>query len=117
MQTYKQLIWDVAMIGFVVMALLVLNSCAFGATIPISVYFVAGQSNAVGWAKADGLPAHLAHQPDILFRDTRGLMENSIHPDPVKGTFGPELSFARAMSDSTREKIAIVKFAWGGTSL
>lgn len=81
---------------------------------PISVYFLAGQSNASGFASADGLPPGLANQTDVLYRPTSGLLTTL---QPVAGKIGPEITLGRALADASTEPVAIVKYAIGSTDL
>ncbi|MEM7624140.1 MAG: sialate O-acetylesterase [Planctomycetota bacterium] len=86
---------------------------AFSWAAPISVYLLAGQSNADGRAENDGLQGALAMaQHDVL------LYDGSLRPlAPDSGRdFGPEVSFGRKLADA-EQTIAVIKYAAGGTSL
>ncbi len=94
----------------------------------ISVYFVAGQSNARGQGDSGELSSELASPfPDVLFRqgnsglempaDTWGALDVGSGAD---GGFGPELLSGRVLHDkigSPTTRIALIKYAKGGTSL
>jgi iduronate 2-sulfatase len=107
------------------------------------VFLVAGQSNCDGRGKASELTGPLVKwakpQGDVLIAYScsklRGPVLTSGGFQPLRpgwsvapgksrpkklpsGTFGPEVSFGRAMADRlTGKKVALVKFAEGGTSL
>jgi iduronate 2-sulfatase len=107
------------------------------------VFLVAGQSNCDGRGKASELTGSLAEwaklQGDVLIAYSCSKLRGpaltsggfkplrpgwSVAPGknrPTKlpsGTFGPEVSFGRAMADNMKgKKVALVKFAEGGTSL
>jgi iduronate 2-sulfatase len=107
------------------------------------VFLVAGQSNCDGRGKASELTGPLAKwakpQSDVLIAYSCSKLRGpaltsggfkplrpgwSVAPGkkrPTKlpsGTFGPEVSFGRATADRlTGKKVALVKFAEGGTSL
>jgi hypothetical protein len=92
----------------------------------VHVFLLAGQSNMVGADAQPGLidtfPPFLgagAPQEDVLFQYSVGNVESSgweaLHP--VRGAFGPELTFARKIKPALRGRIAIVKCAFGGTTL
>jgi hypothetical protein len=106
------------------------------------VFLVAGQSNCDGRGKAADLTGPLAKyaapQKDVLIAYScsklRGpiLASNGFQPlqpgwsvAPGKrptavpsGTFGPEVSFGRAIADAMPgKKVALIKYAEGGTSL
>jgi iduronate 2-sulfatase len=107
------------------------------------VFLVAGQSNCDGRGKASELTGPLAKwakpQGDVLIAYScsklRGPVLTSGGFEPLRpgwsvapgkgkptklpgGTFGPEVSFGRAMADRlTGKRVALVKFAEGGTSL
>jgi hypothetical protein len=81
----------------------------------IRVFVLAGQSNMDGRAKARRLPKKYK-RPDkrllMLHRGTWQVLR------PLRGYFGPEMSFAHEMAAAWRgEKIGIVKLAVGATSL
>tara|TARA_R110002072_G_scaffold80149_8_gene184376 strand:+ start:343 stop:2007 length:1665 start_codon:yes stop_codon:yes gene_type:complete len=93
------------------------------------VFVFAGQSNMVG---SDSNPADIEHFPPfagldapqskvrfsyVIGRETQSRSDGWVGLQPVNGVVGPELSFARKVSDRTREPIAIIKCAAGGTHL
>lgn len=109
----------VALVGWLIyrylfVAVVAVGLCSAASAGPIGVYFLAGQSNAAGFAPADGLPDYLADQPDVLYRPTTGLVRTL---GPVNGTMGPEITLGRSLADAGGDPIAIVKFAIGGTSM
>jgi iduronate 2-sulfatase len=106
------------------------------------VYLLAGQSNMDGRASVKALTGPLASyaqpQKDVLIRYSAGGLHRIqrisggfewLHPGcsgtpakkdarPPANTFGPELSFGRAMADALPgEKILLIKFSEGGTNL
>jgi hypothetical protein len=95
----------------------------------LRVFIFAGQSNMVGSdsrAKDIGrFPPFVGldkPQPNILFSYNMGREEKRtsngwIPLQPVDDTVGPELSFARKVSQETKAPIAIIKCAAGGTTL
>jgi iduronate 2-sulfatase len=109
----------------------------------VQVFLVAGQSNCDGRGPASGLTGPLAKwakpQDDVSITYScsklRGpaLTSGGFRPlqpgwsvapgknrptELPSGTFGPEVSFGRAMADRMKDKkVALVKFAEGGTSL
>ncbi|MGI9471668.1 MAG: sialate O-acetylesterase [Rubripirellula sp.] len=95
----------------------------------VRVFIFAGQSNMVGSdSKVEDIErfppfAGLdAPQQDVRFSYCIG-RENKTRSDgwtelqPVKGIVGPELSFARSVTQNTSAPIAIIKIAAGGTHL
>lgn len=92
----------------------------------VLVFLLAGQSNMVGGASMTELPASLAApQPDVLFSyslQTNAVYESpqliALRPTQVWGqTYGPELSFGRALADALEAPICLVKVAANGSSL
>jgi len=92
----------------------------------IHVFLLAGQSNMVGADaqpdRIDSFPPFLGAgrpQDDVLFRYAVGNAESSGWEAlrPVRGEFGPELTFARKIKPALRGRVAIVKCAVGGTTL
>ena len=99
------------------------------------VLFLGGQSNASGRADAAQLGPPLSQpQTDVRLYHRNLQDSNSVLPEdqwinlaPGSGhgssrffltEFGPEVSFGRAMADAkTAEKIAIIKYAYGGSNL
>ena len=108
---------------------------------PVKVYILAGQSNMDGRGKKSELVGELAKwakpQPDvrIAYSDStkRGPFSTdgfvslepgySVPPGTKEknlpgGTFGPEVSFGRTIADANAtERIVLIKFSEGGTSL
>jgi hypothetical protein len=92
----------------------------------IHVFILGGQSNMVGAdtraERIDGFPPFVgagAPQKDVLYRYA---VEANRSTDweplrPIQGSFGPELTFARAVKRGLDGPIAIVKCAVGGTTL
>ena len=92
----------------------------------VHVFLLAGQSNMVGADThpdlIDTFPPFLgagAPQEDVLYRYAVGPAESSGWEAlrPVRGEFGPELTFARKIKPALRGRIALVKCAVGGTTL
>jgi hypothetical protein len=97
---------------------------------PVQVYVLAGQSNAVGvGTTAADLPAYLRQpQKDVLYQYTTS--DQNYQPitsggqlttlRPVGGGdrfYGPEITLGRAVADRCNNDVAIVKFAYRGTTL
>jgi len=86
----------------------------------VQVFVVAGQSNAVGAPSARGLPDSLTDQTDVLYwYEVGGTTSRDRFVDlgPVNGTFGPELALGRTLSQRLSDDVAVVKVAFGGTTL
>ncbi|MEI8339907.1 MAG: sialate O-acetylesterase [Verrucomicrobiota bacterium] len=94
---------------------------------PVKVVLLGGQSNMDGWAYAQFLPTNLQNpQTDVLFFNGSQSAGNpstlgSLRPNSVHGsdiTFGPEITFGRAMEDAhPADQYALIKYSQGGTSL
>lgn len=95
--------------GAAVLLLVLFVLCGQGTAGPISVYFLAGQSNASGYAPAWGV----ADQMDVIYRPTRGVLR---FLGPVDNTMGPEVFLGRTLTDAG-DRVAIVKYAIGGTDM
>lgn len=93
---------------------------------PIKVFILAGQSNMVGSDahsnKIDSYPAYKgadAPQPDVRFTSLPDLPKagfqgwSQLTPSDA---FGPEITFARAVTKALKQPIAIIKSAIGGTT-
>ena len=103
--------------------------CADTGTKTVRVFIFAGQSNMVGThSKVEHIerfpPFAGLDQPqkDILFsynlgRETKQTSKGWIAMQPTGDYFGPELSFARRVSQNIEAPIAIIKCAAGGTAL
>ncbi|MEQ1853570.1 MAG: sialate O-acetylesterase, partial [Chthoniobacteraceae bacterium] len=103
--------------------------CADADTKTVRVFIFAGQSNMVGThskvVDIQRFPPFAGldkPQTNILFSYTLGRekMETSdgwIPMQPTRDYFGPELSFARKVSQNIEAPIAIIKVASGGTTL
>lgn len=82
---------------------------------PIKVFILAGQSNMVGVAPTQDLSEEMSapFDPVLFFLNDRwGPLA------PHGATFGPEISFGRAMAEAwPDEKIALIKYAYGGSSI
>jgi hypothetical protein len=110
-------------------AFAVLPSAAPAAT--IKVYFLGGQSNADGRGAVTGLPLALqSPQSDVEYffhtspvTKALDLTLTTLRPNTTEGTnqFGPEIALGRTLADhyagDPTTKIAILKFADGGTNL
>ena len=95
----------------------------------LRVFIFAGQSNLVG---SDSKAADIqqfppfagldAPQPNVRFsyclgREDKLTSEGWVDLQPVDGVVGPELSFARKVTQTIKDPIAIIKVAAGGTDL
>jgi hypothetical protein len=99
---------------------------AQGSTPPLRVFLFAGQSNMVG---ADTDPELAETYPpyagitkpraDVRYAYSVGRSESDGFAPlgPVDADFGPELTFARRVTERTRGRIAIIKCAVGGTTI
>ncbi len=102
----------------------------------LHVYLIGGQSNADGRGLNAGLPTNpvnlQAPQNDIPFYYRSPGYNTGVYstlrpgsagsPAPANGAFGPEITFGRTLADWTAtnlpgDRIAIIKYARGGTSL
>ena len=93
---------------------------------PIKVFILAGQSNMVGSdahaAKIDSYPTYKgagATQPDVRFTSLPELPKAGFQgwtPLTPNDAFGPEVTFARAVTKTLKQPIAIIKSAIGGTT-
>ena len=91
------------------------------------VFIFAGQSNMVGSDSKDALVDNhppfkgaAAEQKDIRFSYNLGSNTRSdgwVAMAPVNHVFGPEMTFARKLKKHVKHPIAIIKDAWGGTTL
>ncbi len=86
------------------------------------VYFLSGQSNMQGIGKLDQLPAPLTHPLDHVFFWNGSAFEkldpNTTKISSRKGELGPELGFAKAISQLRPDQtIYLVKFAASGQPL
>ena len=81
----------------------------------MKVFILSGQSNMVGQGDAKSLPEDLAGTPENVFMFSKGKWQPF---EPGGGRFGPEVTFVREMAKAwPGQKIGIVKYAKGGTSL
>ena len=93
---------------------------------PLKVFILAGQSNMVGSDahanRIDTYPSYKcagAPQPDVRFTSLPDLPKTGFQGwSPLSPTdaFGPEITFARHITKTIREPIAIIKSAIGGTT-
>lgn len=93
------------------------------------VFIFAGQSNMVGSdskvADIERFPPYAGYgepQEDVKFwyvlgRENKTISDGWEDLAPVNGIVGPELSFARKLTEAGEERIAIIKCAAGGTHL
>ncbi len=96
---------------------------------PTRVFVFAGQSNMVG---SDSHAGDIEHFPPfeglaepqrkvkfsyVIGRENKKRSDGWVPLQPVNGAVGPELSFARKVSQRTGAPIAIIKCAAGGTHL
>lgn len=112
--------WTLSFIAF-----LTILSC--GAVEPVKVFLFAGQSNMEG---ADTRPEDVSKFPP--YRDVFPPLENVRYSyqtgaryksdgwttlQAVGNIFGPEVTFARRFRERSKAPLAIIKDAWGGTTL
>lgn len=95
----------------------------------LRVFIFAGQSNMVGShsnaKEIDRFPPFRGldqPQPDVRFhyctgREDKNESDGWVDLQPIRGVFGPELSFAREVARQTKDPVAIIKVATGGTTL
>ncbi|MCK4998686.1 MAG: hypothetical protein KAS23_04095, partial [Anaerohalosphaera sp.] len=86
----------------------------------MKVYLLGGQSNMDGRADNDDLPSELQlPQSDvqIYFEGSWYDLQPGLSFLQLGQSFGPEVTFGRELADSYNEKIALIKYARGGTSL
>jgi len=93
----------------------------------LRVFIFAGQSNMVGSDSNDSLVDNhppfkgaAEQQEDIRFSYNLGPDKSSdgwVAMKPVDHVFGPEMTFARKLKKHVDYPIAIIKDAWGGTTL
>jgi hypothetical protein len=119
----------VAVIRISICALILLTSQALqAADRPLKVFILAGQSNMVGWGDSTKLPADLRNGNDrvLMFENgkwqplkpIRKAQANQERLGMTEFTFGLEIAFGHEMAKAwPDEKIGIVKFAIGGTSI
>ncbi len=91
------------------------------------VFIFAGQSNMVGSDSDDSLVDNhppfrgaAVEQKDVNFSYNLGPDKRSdgwVTMKPVDHVFGPEMTFARKLKRHVNHPIAIIKDAWGGTTL
>ncbi|MFH1742032.1 MAG: sialate O-acetylesterase [bacterium] len=82
---------------------------------PLKAFILSGQSNMVGHGPVDDLSEELR----APYENVRFFLNNRWGPlKPNGGAIGPEISFGRAIAEAwPDEKIALIKYAYGGTSL
>ncbi|MGD1978259.1 MAG: sialate O-acetylesterase [Akkermansiaceae bacterium] len=94
---------------------------------PVKVFLFAGQSNMEG---ADTDPGDVKHFPpyrdvfepltDVRYSYQTGARNKSdgwTTLQPVAEDFGPEITFARAFRRQSKSPLALIKDAWGGTTI
>ena len=90
------------------------GTAALGGERPMKVFILAGQSNMFGQGRSAELPAELKGAHPRVFRLSEGKW-TPLRPD---WSFGPEVTFGRAMAEAfPNSRIGIVKLAKGSTSL
>lgn len=104
----------------IALLLLLFAASAAQATTLIHVLLIGGQSNADGRANPTGLPTSPVNlqlpQDDVSYYYSTSL--TTLRPRATE--FGPEITFGRSMADFYApygEKVAVVKYAAGGTNL
>jgi hypothetical protein len=93
----------------------------------LRIFIFAGQSNMVGSDSDDSLvddhppfKGAAEKQTDIRFSYNLGPDKSSngwVAMQPVDHVFGPEMTFARELKKHVKYPIAVIKDAWGGTTL
>lgn len=90
----------------------------------VSVYLLGGQSNMVGeGSDNDDLPDHLEDPyPDVQIWNYGAQSFSDLEPgysgwSGDGDSFGPELTFGRAMAGNTDEELYLIKYAQGATNL
>ncbi len=93
----------------------------------LRIFIFAGQSNMVGSDSKDSLVDNhppfkgaAEEQKDVRFSYNLGPNKRSngwVAMKPVDHVFGPEMTFARKLKKHVTYPIAIIKDAWGGTTL
>ncbi len=93
----------------------------------VRVFIFAGQSNMVGSDSKESLVDNhppfkgaAAPQKDVRFSYNLGPDQKSdgwVAMAPVRGVFGPEMTFARTLKKDGVGPIVIIKDAWGGTTM
>jgi len=118
-----------AVIRISICALILLASQALqAADRPLKVFILAGQSNMVGWGDSTKLPDDLRNGNNrvLMFENgkwqplqpIRKAQKNQEKLGMTEFSFGPEIAFGHEMAKAwPDEKIGIVKFAIGGTSI
>jgi hypothetical protein len=106
---------------------LFLTIATAGAAEPVKVFLFAGQSNMEG---ADTKPEEVTEYPP--YKDAFEPLQNVHYSyqtganhksegwtklQPVGNIFGPEITFARSFRERSNAPLAIIKDAWGGTTL
>lgn len=80
----------------------------------MKVFVLAGQSNMVGAAGAEELPAEHREPPENVLLYTGGQWG----PLKPRGNWGPEIAFGHELADAMpEERIGLIKYAVGGTGL
>ena len=112
-------------LGF--LAILIAHGPLLGADDEVRIFIFAGQSNMVGSDSKDSLVDNhppfkgaAEEQADIRFSYNLGPNKRSdgwVAMKPVDHVFGPEMTFARTLKKHAKYPIAIIKDAWGGTTL
>ena len=110
-----------------VLAALVAHQPLQAADDEVRIFIFAGQSNMVGSDSNDSLVDNhppfkgaAAEQKDVRFSYNLGPNKSSdgwVAMKPVDRVFGPEMTFARKLKKHAKHPIAIIKDAWGGTTL
>jgi hypothetical protein len=90
-----------------------MSSWALAQESPLKVFVLAGQSNMHGAGASDELPANL-RQPS---KDVLVYQKGAWVPLEPGKTFGPEVTFGRAMAKRFGQPIGIIKLAKVGTNL
>ncbi|NQU25504.1 MAG: hypothetical protein HQ567_29825 [Candidatus Nealsonbacteria bacterium] len=109
------------------LTVLIAHQPLLGADEELRIFIFAGQSNMVGSDSKDSLVDNhppfrgaAEQQPDVRFSYNLGPDKRSdgwVAMQPVDQVFGPEMTFVRKLKKHANYPIAIIKDAWGGTTL
>ncbi|NQT39138.1 MAG: hypothetical protein HQ581_16685, partial [Planctomycetes bacterium] len=110
-----------------ILAVLIARQPLLAADDEVRVFIFAGQSNMVGSDSDESLVDNhppfkgaAEKQTDVRFSYNLGPDKSSdgwVAMQPVDHVFGPEMTFARELKEHVDYPIAIIKDAWGGTTL
>ena len=123
----KNLRWLYCLVALGFLTVVIAHQPLLAADDELRVFIFAGQSNMVGSDSKDSLVDNhppfkgaAEQQKDIRFSYNLGPDKSSdgwVAMKPVDHVFGPEMTFARKLKKHAKYPIAIIKDAWGGTTL